>query len=78
MLFDLKLSRTDDYTRHELMTIYQMISDNNGKGPFQTTIPYSLLDAAKRAVLYHTNSQLEVIGTDHQTGRVIIRSPGQR
>ena len=45
--------------------------------PFITTISPALLEAAKDAVKHFTNSELRVLGTDHQNGRIIIQSEGR-
>ena len=42
--------------------------------PFITTISPALLEAAKDAVKHFTNSELRVLGTDHQNARIIIQS----
>ncbi len=66
------------FTPRELRFVYECICDpDNFKGPFQTTIAPKLLDAATEAVRYFTNTALEVLGTDHLTRRVMIRSKGQ-
>lgn len=67
------------YTFRELRFMYEVMCNREDyKGGFQTTIAPDLLAVATRAVRYFTNEHLQVIGTDHQTGRLIVKSPGQR
>lgn len=68
----------DGYTARELRFVYEVICNpDDPKAPFVTTLAPQLLEAANRATKYFTNRRLEVLGTDHQTGRLIVQAPGQ-
>lgn len=76
--YERDLTGDGSYTPRELRFIYECIRDPESyKGPFTTTIAPDLLPAATEAVRYFTNTALEVVGKDHATGRMVVRSRGQ-
>lgn len=69
---------SDHFTARELRFVYEAMKGDSGKEPFITTIAPSLQVAAVRAIRYFTNTDAMIHGIDHNTGRVIIQSLGQK
>lgn len=62
----------------ELRFAYECVCNHDHyKGPFVTTISPDLLSVVTRAVRYFTNTNLEVLGTDHTSSRLVVKSQGQ-
>jgi hypothetical protein len=72
------LTHTRNFTVRELRFAYECVRNpDNFKGAFSTTISPDLLKVTSEAVRYFTNTDLEVLGADHFTKRLLIRSRGQ-